>query len=265
MEMSKKSRRKPKLSPVAQKIVDLIDSEAGGSQRRFASMVGCAQPVLSRIVNGRQEPGRDLVERIAKLDGVDRQSLLDCLGERADEDFFEECSIPIAPCLLRSCPPGGSDQLTASTLAVSYSVHRPSLYAVQARMCEPAFSDPSERLRPDDLIVIESSTAQFRSNLMMLNGKLAVVVVNDETGETVTLRRVWVRFDAKRRRRVVCTCSDAKVDNYLEQKFGGKLLRAIELDPPERIPAAEVLTKFVNEEIDIAAIAGMAIQLIRNL
>lgn len=263
--MSPKPRRKPNLSAASQRIADLIESVAGGSQRQFAAQVGCSQPVLSRIVNGQQQPGRDLIERIAQLEGVDRESLLESLGEKTSAVVVEEFLIPVAQCLLRSSPAKQPDQLTAGTLAVSYTVYRPTLYAVPARMCEPAFTDPSEKLRPDDLVVIESATDRFRGNLQMLNGKLCVVVVNDETGETLTLRRIWVRFDTEHGKRVIYTCSDAKVDEYRNQKYGGRLLRPIQLDPPEQTPEPEVISEFVNEEIEISAITGMAVQLIRSL
>lgn len=251
--MKKKSRM---LSPVAQKISDLIESVGGGSQRTFAGLVGCSQPVISRIVNGQQKPGRDLIERIDQLDGVDREAIMASLDEPIRFDITDDFLIPIVSSLLRSPPE--PDQITASSLAVSHAIYRPTLYAVQASACEPAFDDPSEKLRPNDLIVIDSSTDRFQQNQQMLNGKLCAVI---DKGENITLRRVWIKFDDRQKKRVLFTCPDAKVECYLNQKFGEKLLRSIQLDPPEQVPERE----FIDDKILVTSIVGIAVQIIRNV
>ena len=263
--MARKARKRTKLSAASQQIVDLVDSLAAGNQRKFAAMVGCSQPAISRVINGLQKPGRGLVERIAKLEGVDGKALLQSYKDQSSDESTEEALIPIARCLLQSSPDGQADRLTANTVAVSASLFRPTLYAVQARACEPAFSDPSEKFRPDDLIVIDSAIDRFRGNLMELNGRLCAVIVRDRSGETITLRRVWVQFDPQGERRFICTCSDAKVNEYWDKKYSGKEYRAIQLDPPEQLPESELASQFMNQEIDVSAITGMAIQLIRSL
>jgi transcriptional regulator with XRE-family HTH domain len=252
--MNPKSKKKANRLPIAQQIADLVESIGDGSQRTFATRVGCSQPVISRIVNGQQKPGRDLIARIAKLDGVDGQALLASLDEPMPYDITDDYLIPIATRLLRSAPE--PHQLSASTLAVSRAVFRPTIYAVPARSCEPAFSDPSERLRADDLIVMDSSTEDLRLDVQMLHGKLCAV----DSADTITLRRVWVKYDPDLKKRAVYTCPDAKVEVYRDQKYGDKPLRSIQLDLPEDVLQA----KFVDERIDVSAIVGMAVQLIRN-
>lgn len=255
--MSKKIKRN-KLTPAAQKIVELIETIGGGSQRKFAAMTGCSQSVLSRVANGQQEPGRELIERIAKLAGVDGKSLLDSRDQATHHDLTDDFLVPIVTSLLRSAPE--PNQLSASTLAVSRAIYRPTLYAVPARACEPACSDPAERLRPDDLIVVESSTTRFRQNLMMLNGKLCAVIVNEEETETITLRRVWVEFDLHREKRAILTCPDAKVKKLFDKKYR-KYPRFIQLDLPENPPESD----YVDTEISVTAIVGIAVQVIRTL
>ena len=252
--MNSKPNSKNKLTPFAQQIVELIESVGGGSQRKFADVAGCSQSVISRIANDQQKPSPDLIERISRLDGVDGKALLASLDEPLPYDITDDYLIPIATRLLRSAPE--PHQRSASTLAVSRTVFRPTIYAVPARACEPAFTDPSERLRADDLIVMESSTEGLPQDVQMLHGKLCAVA----SADAITLRRVWVRYDPSLDRRAIFTCPDAKVDDYREQKYGGKFLRSIQLELPEDSPQEE----FVDEAIDVSAIVGMAVQLIRN-
>jgi len=259
--MTEKFPKKTILSASAQSVAELVERISSGNQREFARAVGCAQPVISRIVNGKQEPGRELLEKIAGLEGVDRAALLATLKSETPNSHVSETMVPIAHCLLDGHPATRWDQLTTSTVAVSPSVFRPSLYAVAARSCQPACSDPSERMRPDDLIIIESSLDRLKKNLQILNGKLCVVVIRGDDGDTITLRRVWVTFDTTKTRWSVRTCPDAKVDKFRHVKYGGKQLRLIQLDLPESLPEPD----YVDHLVNVNDIAGVAIELVRNL
>lgn len=263
--MSGKLRKKAPLSAIAHAVAELMNRIADGNQREFARMIGCAQPVISRIVNGKQQPSRELLERIGKLNGVDRDALIAALEltnqEEEDEEDISETQIPVAQCLLDGPPASRSSHFTTSTVAVSPAVFRHSLYAVSAKACEPAFSDPSERFRGDDLIVIESLVDSLRKNLQGLNGKLCVVVIRGSDGDTITLRRVWLSFENQKNQWCVRTCPDSKLNKLLDEKFGGKFLREIELDLPESPPAA----KYIAQPVGVSDIVGVAIQLIRTL
>lgn len=260
--MARKKVGTAQLSASAQKIAELVETRSGGNQREFARLVGCAQPVVSRILNGKQEPGRDLLERIAKLENVDRDELIATLETQGEIDRASRTQVPIASTLLDGHPASRQELLTINTVAVSPTVFRASLYAIPARACEPAFSNPSERMRADDLIVIESSVERLRSNLQALNGKLCVVFSEGRSGNTITLRRVWISFDDSSNDWVIQTCPDSKLKSYLDKKIDGKRLRSIQLDPPEDKPAEK---QFAEEAVDIDNIVGIAIELIRNL
>ncbi len=130
--MSKKIANQ-KLSLAARKMRELVESVGGGSQRAFASQVGCSQPVISRILNGQQEPGKDLIEKIAGLKGVDGAEL-----KRAYEESLsglgEDYQVPIASCLLDGSPLANKEKLTPGSIAVSRTVYSPTVYAVRSRM-----------------------------------------------------------------------------------------------------------------------------------
>lgn len=239
-----------------------MNTVAKGNQREFARLVGCAQPVVSRIVNGQQQPSRALLERIAKLEGVDRDDLMAKLESTNSEDALVcETQIPVAHCLLAGSPGSHSRHFTSSTVAVPLTVFRPSLYAVKAKSCEPAFGDPAERFRSDDLIVIESSVDALRKNLQGLNGKLCVVVVPGSDGDTITLRRVWLSFENQKNHWCLKTCPDSQLHKWLDEKIGGKHLRRIELESPESPPAS----RYIAQPVAVSDIVGVAIQLVRTL
>ena len=248
--------KKTELSASSQKIIGLIATVTGGSQRKFARLVGCSQPVISRIVNGLQEPGRELLERIAKLDCVDRADLLATLKSEAAMSRLSETMISIAICLLDGPPVARRDLLTRNTVVVSPGIFRQSLYAVAARACEPAFADPLERMQPDDLIVIDSSMEGLRKNLTSLNGRLFVVMDRSPNGNAITLQRVFVTFDSEVPRLTI----RIKVQEPVEES--SRKSRAIILDddskPVPKPPFAERVLEFDD-------IAGVAIELVRNL
>ena len=248
---------KKNLSASAKKIVELIATVANGSQRDFSRIVGCSQPVISRIVNGKQEPGRELLERIAKLDSVDRDSLLATLKAEETITRFNETTVAIATCLLDGSPSTRCDQLTSGTLVLSTAIYRPSLYAVAARACEPAFSDPLEEMLPNDLIVIESSLDGLRKNLFSLNNKLCVVVTRTSRGDVITLRRVFVVLDGDLPRLTICIKVSAS-DEASTNEPQGRVIHLDE-DEPLRTPTRS------NQVIELGDIVGVGIELVRIL
>ena len=79
--------------------------------------------------------------------------------------------------------------------------------------------------------------------------------------DTITLRRVWVTFDTTIARWTVRTCPDAKIGTYRDEKFGKRQLRSIQLDLPESLPEPD----YVDHLVSVNDIAGVAIELVRNL
>lgn len=183
-----------KISPTAKQIAELVESLAGGNQSKFARMVGCAQPVISRILSGKQEPGRDLLERISKLEGVDRDLLIASrkVGKLTQSNRY---LVPIASCLLDGHPLLNQDLLTSQSVEVSPVVFRETMYAVHAEQCRPASDSKTEFMRPDDLIFIDSSIEPIRKNIWILDGKLAVIVSRGPLNNAITMQRVRVKFD----------------------------------------------------------------------
>ena len=249
------------LSRISKEIVGLV--EQAGGQRAFAKAAGVSQPLISRIVNGLQEPGEDLLIAISKLPGVDQETF----WERASLSTSKETEflVPIAHALLSSSPASSADELTAETVAVSNSVYRHSLYAIRAKHCHPTFLDPSEGLQPEDLVVIDTSVEKFSKNIRRLDGKLCCVKTQAERYQAITLRRVYAVYEVGTKTWMLKYCSEEKITELIKAKQStkklGKELRSVLLDLPDSNPGDE----FTDNVIELDAISGVAIQLIRNL
>lgn len=245
------------LSPAAKKVAELIDELAGGNQRKFAQLAGCSQPLLSRICSGKQEPGRKLLDRISHLQKHGGIPQFESRKTRP-----QVTTIPIANSLLDGPPSERGDQLTDETLNVSAVLSRQSLYAVRASACEPSYSDPTERMRADDLVVIDSAVERIRKNAQILHKKLCVVISGSEEFRSIMLRRVWVTYDSTKAAWTIRTYDDAKIDEYHRAKVGTREMRLIQLDLPEDKPAK---TEYVDRTVAIEDILGIAVELIRRL
>ena len=197
--MSKKPTRMPRLSPSARMIADLVATVGGGSQREFARLVGCAQPVISRIVTGQQRPGKKLLERIAKVDGVDRKALMATLQPTLEMGELSNTMVPIAHGLLDGLPAERRERLTEHAVGVSPLVYRPTLYAVSAEACEPAFSDEAELMHKNDLLIFDADKDRLRKNIGELSGRLCAVSCHKAGISRTLLLRVcvWVGPDGK--------------------------------------------------------------------
>ena len=253
--------KRNKLSRISKEIVGLV--EQNGGQRAFAKAVGVSQPLISRIVNGLQEPGEDLLAAISKLPDVNQETF----WERASLSTSKESEflVPIAHALLSSTPASSADELTAETVAVPNAVYRHSLYAIRAKHCYPTFLDPSEGLQPEDLVVIDTSVEKFSKNIRRLDGKLCCVIVESDGCQVITLRRVYAVYDTVTKTWSLKFSSEEKIAELVEAKLSVKKhrkeLRHISLDPPDSNPGEN----FTDTVIELDDISGVAIQLIRNL
>ena len=90
-----KSKNKNKLSPICHKIAELVKS--AGGQQAFADSIGFSQSLVSRLVNGRQEPNADLVAAIGELPAVKSDELFELANLAALDDGT---NVSIFHCLL---------------------------------------------------------------------------------------------------------------------------------------------------------------------
>ena len=247
------------LSPSAKQVAELVETMANGNQRRFARLVGCAQPAISRILNGKQEPGRDLLERIAKVDGVDRESLIATWKAQSSSAACVHSQIPIVQGLLKGPPTENQELLTTTLVEVASRLSRQSVYAVRASQCWPVFEDESESMQAEDLVIIESSVEHYRHNIQMLDGNLAVIQGNSRNS-SITMQRVHVKYDEAAGKRLLFVKEDEHSSELSQQgKSTGRQQRVITFrdEGPEQ-GAADLI-------IDPKNVVGVALELIRSL
>ena len=269
--MSKKTLETQGLSPSAKMVSELVRTLGGGSQRKFARLVGCAQPVISRIVRGEQQPGRDLLERIAKVKGVDRDALMATLVPSIEMGETANALVPVFDGLLNGSPAAQQGRLTGETVAVAPLGFRPTLYAVRARACASVLNNEQERMLPNDLVIIESHMTYFRKDVQSLNRRLCVIDQCKTGVVSITLKRVWVRCSEDGEGGEIRTLAPSGYPTQREK-------RAITLEEPEVLQSEKVGTsdgggtaevnppdRGRSEVVSFDDIVGVATQLIRKL
>ena len=253
-----KSKSKKKLSPICQKIAELVKS--AGGQQTFADSIGFSQSLISRLVNGQQEPKADLLEAMGNLPGVRRNELFELANLTASDD---DTRVSIFHCLLESEPDNHLELRTGETIAVASSLFRRSIYAVKGKACTPARLDSGECIQQQDVVIIDTRVADLH-NIQRLDGKLCAIAVGPKKDRTITLRRVFTEFDARRKTTVLKFCSDARFDRLVKKRgkdHSRRDHRQINLDDPGESPVED----FVDQVAKRDSIVGVAIQMIRQL
>lgn len=251
----------PNLSPLAERFLLLMELLAGGSQRSFASMVGCSQAAISKIARGQHQPGKQLMQRVLALPNVNGDWLTTGSGEpllAPPPDHRQQ--VPVAVTLLPGPLADHRDLLTGRT--VRSGLCRNGVYAVEAKECAPAAHDPDERIRHDDLLLVDAEPARWQLTPGVLHNRLCAIKSRPESGSTVELRRIW-------RQGVALAAytdqglsdnreAEAKVHEILRKYH--KELRSIDLEPGSVTSARDDQLVRVSED----DVVGVAIQLIRD-
>ena len=114
-------------------------------------------------------------------------------------------------------------------------------------------------------MVIDTSVEKFSKNIRRLDGKLCCVKTETERYQAITLRRVYAVYEVGTKTWMLKYCSEEKIAELIKAKQSVKKYRkeqrSVLLDPPDSNPG----DKFTDNVIELDAISGVAIQLIRNL
>ena len=203
--------RPKKQTAITKHFRELIQTFGGGSQKKFAEIVGCAPSLISKVVNGTQLPGHDLVERILKLELKD-PSVLQNLVAKASGDGGE--FVPLARHLLPGSPIDHASELLNQQIEIPARLAHPSVYAVQAVHCV-THRRLSIKFRNAELLIIDAAPDRCGEDLKVFEGKICVY----DSTSGLELR-------------------DSKVETFQPEPnqpemYGGRELRHITLsDPP---------------------------------
>ena len=262
---------RPRLSPLASRVMKLVEIIGEGSQRAFATKVGCSHTLISKIVTGQQEPGRALTKSILALKNVDRDWFLTGSGEPPPPSPINDFYVPIADALLPGPPAEHRSLLSSRSEPVPQALFGNCVYAVPAGCCYPAFGGPRESMLSDDRILIDAASDRVQRNVQNVDGRLCALNLSDVNHEAVTLRRVRLDYDDERGARKLVTVLDRNLKEYrkfleeMDRTFEKyrKYSRDIDFERERSDPAPG--SEDVWTEIPLSSIVGVAIQLVRPL
>ena len=114
--------------------------------------------------------------------------------------------------------------------------------------------------------MIVDSRGTGGDDLQRLDGKLCAIATGKKGNRTITFKRVFTEFDIRKQQFVLKHCPDAKFEKLVQEKreqrdSKERDRRVITLGVPDDKPS----NKFVDQVIELDAIVGVAIQVVRNL
>lgn len=152
----------------------IIDETTGGKQREFARKIGAAQPVISRVLAGKQDVSDGLVKRMQVLRGQVPDALLDSFAKGQEARNLSAYQVPMTKNLVSGVPNACTSSLLGREVEVPASLFRSNVYAIEAKNCLLEGRYESMNLLPADIIVIESITEE-KSRLFELIGNRVIV------------------------------------------------------------------------------------------
>lgn len=259
-----------KLSSISQRIIVLIDLLTNGSQRKFAREVGCSHSAIAKIANGQQEPGKEVLSRIAAIPSVNQKWLETGVGEPllfqpSEEKFL----IPISNALLPGLPSKHKKLHTTKYLALPVSIFQPTRYAIEAINCFPDEPIPAAIL-PHDLMIIETAVTSWKSNLQALHQKYAVIVTHSAAGKLLGLKLLLVKHQDDGHPLLYCRVNESPHQNSQDETENLRRRIELEVGLPQQSqlnnqdPADSSRSEDQAIPIDVKQIVGTVIQLIRN-
>jgi hypothetical protein len=150
----------------------LLDGRWRGQQREMARAVGVAQPSLSRVVNGVQEPGRRLLAKIAAHPEISDTWLYTGQGAPflAPGQLQPSAgpTLPVASAILPGPPEAFLHMLTAARFPVSSYHFRLSRYWLKVGEGDPITRDDAWKVLAGDLLLVESDSRYWLDDLNAL-------------------------------------------------------------------------------------------------
>jgi hypothetical protein len=172
-----------------ERIAWLLNQLWNTNQSAMASAIGCSQSVLSRVIAGKQKPGRELLQRVAAVPRVNPAWLLSGEGEPllAESDMD---SLPMSGSFLPGDPAKYREWLQPTRFPVPAQWFRPSRYWLVIAPAVQVLDSNSAKVLAGDLLLMETDVEFFRTTFR--NQEPFAVVRFFEDGEPLRkLCRIW--------------------------------------------------------------------------
>ncbi len=181
------------LSPLAARVVQLLDLLWAGKQRQMAADLGVSHAAISRIVRGKQAVGPRMLATIAGYRGVNAEWLRIGLGEPLIDPAMAASAgdwlAPVAKVILPGMPAEHSGLLTGERLAVANAYRRLTRYVLVVGPDDPIVRVEAAKVAAGDYLLMEADAATWLGNPMILAGRLVAVRLGGVYGTDYTLAR----------------------------------------------------------------------------
>lgn len=185
--MSKsKKRHSPAVKTPADRVRFILKTVFEDNQSKLAAEIGIAQPVISRVVTGVQQPGTRFLQALAQHPRVNPAFIVSGEGPpllASDPNMPSEgWPVPIVTSLLPGSPEEYQALLTGKKLLMPSGIHSPSryFYDLPEPKKEPLLDYGKELLAIGDLLLMEADAAAWRDNLRVLDDRLCAVRLKSE-------------------------------------------------------------------------------------
>jgi transcriptional regulator with XRE-family HTH domain len=165
----------------------LLDTHFGGNQTQAAERLGVSQSLVNKIVRGQRTPGRKLLEKLARLAGVNPDWVLHGRGQPLLPPT--KGTLPVSPGLLPGPPGRHADLLTGERHPVAEPFERESRYWMQLHALSPLLHVTAWGILPNDLLLMETSS-DLTTRLDLVVGRLCGVRLERQSGTTFEVGRV---------------------------------------------------------------------------
>ena len=168
----------------AERVAGLLRSIWAGNRAAMARDVGVSHTAINRVVNGQRPPGRSLLTAISGHPKVNPGWLLTgegepLLAERKDTGAGGG-NVPVAKRPLPGPPGEHADLLSGDSFPVAHPFYRATQYWLEIQPKDPVVRDASQRIMPNDLLLLDTDTAML-NDLAVGDTRLCVVRVSGKT------------------------------------------------------------------------------------
>ena len=268
-----KTPNKPSESDRVRQLLEILFAR---NQSMMAEEIGIAQPVISRVVNGKHQPGKRLLAALAAHPKVNPAWLATGQGEPllavADTASSAGWPVPISSCLLPGPPKDHQNQLTPNIHYVPGVTYRETLYAIEARTAGTSLPEDLLallRIFPDDLLLIETGQATWRENLGILHRRIGVLRLQAGNSLRIVLTSIRVG-NQKNPNAIFADSTDELRDRLIQEEEDRKVykerrkhLPVIQLREDATDQRKSKESKATENRVQLDEIVGLVVQLIR--
>jgi hypothetical protein len=163
----------------------VLDNLYHGKQRRMAAAMQMSQPLISRIINGRQGAGSEFLAAMARLPGLNPEWVQSGTGEPLLPPT--KGTLPICVCLLPGWPARYPELHTGQRHPVADAFCRDSRYWLVLREACPLLKKASLALLAGDLALLDADDAAWSGQLHALAGRIIGVRLQRGSGPSYEL------------------------------------------------------------------------------